>query len=413
MRVLPVLIAALVVAVLYLAVFERDRLLDFAGRPPAAADPAGAAAPDASGTADAMRVAVVAIRSTARDLETGVLLRGETQAAREVEVRAETTGRVVSAPLPKGSAVADGTLLCEIDAGDRPSALAQAEARLPEAEARLAEARARLPEAEARLAEARLNATAASRLGAEGFASESRIAAADAARTSAEAGIEAARAGIRTAEAGLRAAQAAVEAARRELDRTRITAPFAGLLETDTAETGALMTPGALCATVIALDPIRIVGFVPETEVDRLAPGARAGARLATGRDLAGTVSFLSRSADPETRTFRVEITVPNPDGHIRDGQTAEIVVEAQGARAHLLPASALTLDDAGRLGVRTVAEGRAGFAPVTLLRDTPEGVWVAGLPEEAGVITVGQDYVTDGVPVDVTWRDADAGDGP
>lgn len=403
MRLLPFLIAAVVVAVLYLAIFERDRLLDFAGNPPApdVAEPPAAAAPEIEA-----RVAVVAIRSSARDLETGVLLRGETQAAREVEVRAETGGRVVSAPLPKGTAVEAGTLLCEIDAGNRPSALAEAEARLPEAEARLAEARARLPEAEARLAEARLNATAAARLGAEGFASESRIAGADSARTSAEAGIEAARTGIRAAEAGLRAAEAAVEAARRELDRTRITAPFAGLLETDTAETGALMSPGALCATIIALDPIRIVGFVPETEVDRLSPGARAGARLATGRDLIGTVSFLSRSADPETRTFRVEITVPNPDGGIRDGQTAEIVVEAQGARAHLLPASALTLDDEGRLGVRTVEGDRAGFAPVTLLRDTPQGVWVAGLPDEAGVITLGQDYVIEGVPVDVTWRD-------
>lgn len=413
MRVLPLLIAAVVVAVLYLLVFERDRLFDLAGRAPLTAErPAEAAQADAAG-AGAARVAVVAMRSTARDLETGVLLRGETEAAREVEMRAETTGRIVSAPLPKGASVEAGTLLCEIDTGNRPSALAEAEARLPEAEARLAEARARLPEAEARLAEAELNATAASRLGAEGFASESRIAGADAARRSAEAGIETARTGIRSAEAGLRAAEAAVEAARRELDRTRITAPFAGLLETDTAETGALMSPGALCATVIALDPIRIVGFVPETEVDRLSPGARAGARLATGRTVTGTVSFLSRSADPETRTFRVEITVPNPDGSIRDGQTAEIVVEAQGARAHLLPASALTLDDEGRLGVRTVDGDRAGFAPVTLLRDTPQGVWVEGLPEEAGVITVGQDYVTEGVPVEVTWRDAAAGAGP
>lgn len=406
MRILPVLIAAVVVTALFLLVFERDRLFDFAGRAPTMAE--GPAADTAAAAGAGPRVAVVALRSRARDLDTGVVLRGETEAAREVEVRAETTGRILSAPLPKGASVGAGTLLCEIDAGDRPSALAQAEARLPEAEARLAEARARLPEAEARLAEAELNATAASRLGAEGFASESRIAGADAARRTAEAGIAAARAGIRSAEAGLRAAEAAVEAAQRELDRTRITAPFAGLLETDTAETGTLMSPGALCATVIALDPIRIVGFVAETDIDRLTPGARAGARLATGQELTGTVSFLSRSADPSTRTFRVEITVPNPDGRIRDGQTAEIVIAAEGARAHLLPASALTLDDAGRLGVRTVDGDRAGFVPVRLLRDSPRGVWVEGLPDEAAVIVVGQDFVTAGVPVAVTWAAPD-----
>ncbi|MCR9150403.1 MAG: efflux RND transporter periplasmic adaptor subunit [Rhodobacteraceae bacterium] len=405
MRILPILTAALVMAVLYLAVFERDRLMGMAGAAPETAPaPEAAAAPAASEPAP---VSVVALRSTARGLASGVLLRGETQAAREVEMRAETSGQIVSVPLRKGAAVEAGTLLCEIDEGTRGAALAEAEARLPEARARLIEARARLPEAEARLAEAELTANAARRLGEDGFASATRIANADAALSSAEAGVEGARTGILAAEAGLKAAQAAIEAAERELGRTRITAPFAGLLETDTAETGALMTPGALCATIIALDPIRIVGFVPETEIDRLAPGARAGARLATGRELAGTVSFLSRAADRDTRTFRVEIEVPNPNLSIRDGQTAEIVIEAEGERAHLLPASALTLDDDGRLGLRIVVDGRAGFAPVSLLRDTPEGVWVAGLEETAAVIVTGQDYVTEGVPVAVTWRDA------
>jgi len=422
MRLLPILTASVVMAVLYLAVFERARLMSFAGRTPetaAQADPdTDAPAPGGATEEAAQRdaaqepVSVVALRSRARDLASGVLLRGETQAAREVEIRAETTGRVVSAPLPKGSAVAEGTLLCEIDLGTRDAALAEAEARLPQARAQLTEARARLPEAKARLAEAELNARAARSLGASGFASEARIAQVDAALSSAQAGVEAARAGMLTAEAGLKSAEAAVKAAQRELENTRITAPFAGLLETDTAETGALRSPGALCATILALDPIRLVGFVPETEIDRLEIGARAGARLATGRELVGEVTFLSRSGDPDTRTFRVEIEVPNPDRSIRDGQTAEIVIEAEGERAHLLPASALTLDDDGRLGVRIVEDGVAGFAPVTLERDTPQGVWVTGLGEEAAVIVTGQDYVTEGVPVRVTWRQADEGAG-
>jgi multidrug efflux system membrane fusion protein len=190
--------------------------------------------------------------------------------------------------------------------------------------------------------------------------------------------------------------------------RLEIAAPFAGLLESDTAELGSLLQPGGLCATLIGLDPVKIVGFVPETEVDRIEVGARAGARLVTGRELTGEVTFLSRSADPTTRTFRVEITVPNPDLSVRDGQTAEILVEADGAMAHLLPQSALTLDDDGTLGVRTVTqENAARFVPVTLLRDTINGVWVAGLPDEVAVIVLGQEYVTDGVPVEVTWREA------
>ena len=224
---------------------------------------------------------------------------------------------------------------------------------------------------------------------------------AEAAVTSAEAGLKAARSGLESLEAAVESARAAVERAETEIARLTITAPFAGLLESDAAELGSLLQPGALCATVIQLDPIKVVGFVPETEISRVALDARAGARLNGGRQVEGRVTFVSRSADPVTRTFRVEITVPNPGLEIRDGQTAEIAIEAEGQKAHLLAASTLTLNDAGRLGVRVVdADSRVRFVPVRVLRDTAEGVYVTGLPDEADVITVGQEYVTEGVTV-------------
>jgi membrane fusion protein, multidrug efflux system len=118
-------------------------------------------------------------------------------------------------------------------------------------------------------------------------------------------------------------------------------------------------------------------------------------------------VTFLSRSADPTTRTFRVEVEVPNPDLAIRDGQTVEIAIASDGADAHLLPQSALTLNDQGTLGVRVVtAEETVAFAPVSILRDTTDGVWVDGLGDAASVIIVGQEFVTDGVAVAPTWRE-------
>ncbi len=159
---------------------------------------------------------------------------------------------------------------------------------------------------------------------------------------------------------------------------------------------------------MIQLDPIKLVGYVPETEVDRIAVGALAGARLTSGQEVHGRVSFLSRSADPQTRTFRVDIDVANPMLKIRDGQTAEILIASDGAKAHLLPQSGLTLNDEGTLGVRTVGpENVVVFAPVSLVRDTAQGVWVTGLPETADVIVVGQEYVTDGVTVEPTFTEA------
>ena len=148
-----------------------------------------------------------------------------------------------------------------------------------------------------------------------------------------------------------------------------------------------------------------MIGFVPETEVARVRMGAGAAARLATGQRLRGTVTFISRAADPLTRTFRVEVEVPNPQGEIRDGQTVEIAIAADGLAAHLLPQSALTLDDDGRLGVRSLGpDNRVRFLPVEVVRDSPAGVWVSGLPETVDVITVGQDYVSEGVEVEPVY---------
>ena len=179
-------------------------------------------------------------------------------------------------------------------------------------------------------------------------------------------------------------------------------------MESDSAELGSLMQPGSLCATVIQLDPIKLIGFVPETAVNRVEVGAPAKADLTSGLQVQGRVTFLSRSADPETRTFLVEIDVPNADLSIRDGQTAEIVIGAEGQNAHLLPQSVLTLNDEGKMGVRLVdADSTALFLPVTLMRDTVDGVWLSGLPDQADVILVGQEFVIDGVPVAPTYQEA------
>ncbi|WP_212525831.1 efflux RND transporter periplasmic adaptor subunit [Actibacterium sp. MT2.3-13A] len=414
MRFVSFLTACLVTAALYLMVMERDRVMEFVGRgapeetaaaenpAPATTAPAAAPAPD-----EPRRVSVVALHSVARPVAGAVLVRGRTEAARQVEVRAETTGAVISEPLRKGAFVAAGEVMCEIAPGTREVALAEAQARLAQARAALPESRARLAEAQARLSEAEINDRAAARLLEDGFATQTHAASTNAAVESAKAAVQAAKSGLEAAASGVQSAEAGVAAAEKEIERLTIEAPFAGLLETDSAELGALLQPGAPCATVIQLDPIKLVGFVPETEVDKVAVGARAGAKLATGRAVDGRVSFLGRSADPATRTFRVEIEIANGDLSIRDGQTAEIVISSGEQVAHLLPQSALTLDDAGRIGVRLVDEtAHARFAPVTVLRDAVEGMWVAGLPDRADVIVVGQEYVTDGVPVTPTFRE-------
>ncbi|MDP5360277.1 MAG: efflux RND transporter periplasmic adaptor subunit, partial [Paracoccaceae bacterium] len=299
-------------------------------------------------------------------------------------------------------------VLCRLDPGTREASLAEARARLNEAQGRVPEAQAGVLEASARVREAEINLNAARSLAQDGFASETRLVSAEAAMEAATAGVMRANSAVASARAGIESAQASVAAAEREIDKLTITAPFSGLLETDTAELGSLMQPGTPCATVIQLNEIKLVGFVPEADVDKVSVGAIAGARLTSGQEVQGRVTFLSRSADELTRTFRVEVTVANDDLRISDGQTAEILVASDGRTAHLIAQSSLTLDDEGVLGVRTVGEGNiATFMPVTLLRDTAEGVWVTDLPDTVDIITVGQEFVVDGVRVAPTFTEA------
>ena len=373
MRIFPVITALLVCAALYVLIFQRDALMGRDSESPAAAE---AAQIDSGSFGNAMRVVI--LPSHAEVISDAVRLRGRSEAARFVEIRAETSGRIISDPIKAGQSVTAGDILCQIDEGTRAAALAEAEAARSTAEAQLAAAQ--------------IDANAATRLNESGFASETRAASASASLSS--------------AEAALRSAEAAIDRAAEELARVEIRAPFNGLLESDTAELGTLMQPGALCATVIDLDPIKFVGFLPEAELARISIGQTATTRLVDGREVDGIVRFVARSADPQTRTFRVEIEAENPDLSIGDGQSADIAIATEGTAAHLVPSSALTLDDQGDLGLRVVAEDNlVAFYPVTLLRDTPDGALVTGLPEQVDIIIVGQEFVSNGgqvVPVSI-----------
>ncbi|MBE1293432.1 MAG: efflux RND transporter periplasmic adaptor subunit [Rhodobacteraceae bacterium] len=413
MRLIPVLTAVCVSAFLYFVVVERDRLAAFAGNGAPEATPAETTEAETetqtvSASNQSSAIGVVAVKSEARTIDSAVVLRGETEADRQVEVRAETSGLVISEPLRRGTHVTAGQELCRLDVGTSAAVLAEAKARLLEAEARIPSAQAAVAEAEARLEEAKINDNAARKLSEGGFASSTRVASTAASVRAAEAAIQSATSGLESTQAGIESAQALVAAAERDVERLTMTAPFAGLLESRTAELGSLMQPGSLCGTVLRLDPIRVVGFVPETDINRVQEGSLAGARLTTGQEVSGQVTFVSRSADPQTRTFRVEVTVPNEDLSIRDGQTAEIVISADGAQAHFLPQSSLTLNDEGTLGVRVVEKGNiVAFKAVDLLRDGTDGIWVGGLSANANVIVVGQEYVIEGVEVAPTYQEA------
>lgn len=300
-------------------------------------------------------VPVIVLESTAQTTNSTLVVRGRTEAARDVRVAARTSGSVISAPLRRGAQVTEGQPLCELDAGIRAAELAEAEAALAEAQA---------------------EADASTRLQQKGYAAEMTL---------------------KTRLARLEAAEARLDRVKWDIDQLIVRAPFNGVLESDTAEFGTFLSTGGVCADVIDLSSVKVAGFVSEREIDLLSVGQETKARLINGIEAVGNISFLSRMADEQTRTFAVEVELPNPEGLIRDGMTAELRIDLPERKGHLVPQSALTLDDDGRMGVRVDVDGIARFRPIQILSLQPGGVWVGGLAESARIIVVGQEFVRDG----------------
>ena len=205
-------------------------------------------------------------------------------------------------------------------------------------------------------------------------------------------------------EASLEAARATLAAAETERDRGVIRAPWDGVVTDLSVEVGkaAFSFMGADLLTMIALDPMLAVVEVSERRLGALKVGDMAEVRLVTGATVRGRVRFVSKTASQTTRTYRVEIELPNADGAIPDGITAEVALPMAPAPAARVPRSALTFSSGGDLGVRTVSEeGIVGFAPVSVVEDEQSYMWVGGLSDGMQVIVQGQDFVREGQKVD------------
>ncbi|MDP1626264.1 efflux RND transporter periplasmic adaptor subunit [Parvibaculum sp.] len=289
-----------------------------------------------------------------------VIIRGRTSAKRAVEVRAETQGSIAELPVEKGMRVAKGDVLCRIALNARDAQLAEAQALVKQR---------------------RLEYDASRQLAEKGYRAPTVAAGSKAAHE---------------------AAQARLKQMEIEVGQTNIVAPFDGVFDDRPVDVGDYMRVGDVCGLVVELDPLLIIGQVSEDRVGALQIGAAGTARLVTGETVDGRIHFVAKTADPATRTFRVELEVPNPDFAMRAGVTAEIIVPGNEVLAHRIPSSVIALDDNGVIGVRTVDdEGRVKFNRAQLVDDTPEGLWITGLPQKVTIITVGQDYVKEGQKVE------------
>ncbi|MQX36402.1 efflux RND transporter periplasmic adaptor subunit [Roseospira navarrensis] len=288
---------------------------------------------------------------------------GETRAARRVDVRAQTSGRVIEVAAEEGRPVEDGALLVELAMDDRMERLSRAEAAIARWEDRT---------------------RADQRLANRDFTS---------------------RQSVMESKAALEDARAALAAILIDIDHTKIQAPFAGIVAERMVEVGDFLSVGDPVARIVDLDPLVVAAKIPESDIDSLHVGLSGTATLVNGRALEGEITFIAPVADGVTRTFTVELSFPRPDPPVPEGMTARVTIPLDSTMAHRISPAVLGLDDQGRIGVKLVdAEDHVVFHPVHLTGDDDQGIWVEGLPDPATVIIVGQEFVSPGqrvTPVD------------
>lgn len=186
-----------------------------------------------------------------------------------------------------------------------------------------------------------------------------------------------------------------------ELNRTEVKAPFSGYLE-QIVKPGNYLERGQVCATIIQLNPITFMAEVPEFKINKVKNDQGVVLKLVTGEEVEGKLTFVSKSASPTTRTFKVESQVKNPGGFIRDGLTADMTIKIDKVLAHKISPSILLLSDEGKLGIRSVKENLVEFNEIIILEDSADGVWIVGIPEIIEIIIQGQGFVENGQKVSI-----------
>ena len=313
----------------------------------------------AEDTATEITAAKNAVRvrtQSAEEVMRMIVVNGKTAPARIVRLAAETDGRIVHVGADRGASLERGDVIVRLDERDRAARLSQAEATVKQREV----------EYEAR-----------ERLKSESYVSEAQL---------------------QESVAQLEMARAELTRAKLDLEYMTIRAPFAGALQARAVEVGDFVKRGDPIATYVDNRTIIVNADLSEFDARFVNVGDIAEAALATGETVRGRIRYVAPVADEGTRTFGVELEVDNKDRALRAGGTAELRIPAESVLAHRVSPSLLTLDDAGNVGVKIVNDaGKVEFIVADIALSTNEGVWLAGLPETATIITVGQGYVASG----------------
>ena len=316
-------------------------------------------------TPEKEKQAVLVQKFSAQDFTNNLVVNGRSQASRVVTVKAEISAQVSEIIQEKGSIVTKGQNIINLKEDDRALLV---------------------KEAQQRVRQRKIEYNAALKLKKEGFNSNVRVA---------------------EVRADLESARAVLARAQLDLENIHIIAPFDGVIDRQYVEIGDFLSLGQDIIKLVDLDPIEFEVFVAEKDIQDVKKNRIATVTLMNGTELKGKVTYIAVSADENTRTFPVEISVENKDYTLKEGLTVELKIPLQPKKAHRIPSSLLLLNDKGQIGVRAVDDQNIiQFFPIKILASDGGFNWVTGLKQDITLIIQGQDFVADGHEAIVTFAE-------
>ena len=188
-----------------------------------------------------------------------------------------------------------------------------------------------------------------------------------------------------------------------ELNNTKILIPFDSTIEDSFIELGDYVKKGDKIAKIVDLDPIFVKVNVTENVINNLKLN-QATSIIIADKSYEGLISYISKTSDPLTRNFRVEIKINNKKKQIISGLSSEVRINLSKEDAYFIPSSLISLDDQGKIGIKVVQEKKVLFLTIDIISDTGNGYWVNSNSknnlEDYMLITQGHEYVIEGEKV-------------
>ena len=307
-----------------------------------------------------------------------------------------------------GDTVRQGTVLATVRVKDYQLQAAQAQGQAQQAHETEQAAQAQLVQAEAAASKAQEDFGRAQTLFDKTSLTKSDYDAAKANYDSTRAQVNAARSQVQASAGAINTAQAALGTATLGVHDTSLTAPFTGAIAQRSIELGMLAGPSVPAFVLADVSSVKAAFGVPDIVIAHLRRGSKISvyAEAFPNQQFKGFVSALASVADSSTRSFQVEVTIPNRQGELKPGMIASLDLgQAKTSKAvTVAPLDAIVraADNSGKFAVVVVNGDIAHREPVSLGATYGDRIAISGVRAGNKVVSSGATFVADGDAVKV-----------